>query len=78
MNNLLVWSAVGNAPFVALEPWTGLASCSDEDGIFEHKRGMTVLAPNEIASFKFKNYNDLIYYIYSVNNIIIKYQMVML
>ena len=54
MNNLLVWSAVGNAPFVALEPWTGLASCSDEDGIFEHKRGMTVLAPNEIASFKFK------------------------
>ena len=54
MNNLLVWSAVGNAPFVALEPWTGLASCSEEDGIFEHKRGMTVLAPNEIASFKFK------------------------
>ena len=33
MNNLLVWSAVGNAPFVALEPWTGLASCSDEDVI---------------------------------------------
>ncbi len=54
MNNLLVWSAVGNAPFVALEPWTGLASCNDEDGLFEHKRGMTVLEPNETASFKFK------------------------
>ena len=54
MNNLLIWSAVGNAPFVALEPWTGLASCNDEDGLFEHKRGMTVLEKDENASFKFK------------------------
>lgn len=54
MNNLLIWSAVGNAPFVALEPWTGLASCSDEDGLFEHKRGMTILEKDETASFKFK------------------------
>lgn len=54
MNNLLIWSAVGGAPFVALEPWTGISSCLDEDGIFEHKRGMTILEPNETASFKFK------------------------
>ncbi len=54
MNNLLIWSAVGEAPFVALEPWTGLASCNDEDGLFEHKRGMTVLEKDETASFKFK------------------------
>lgn len=54
MNNLLIWSAVGNASFVALEPWTGLASCSDEDGLFEHKRGMTILKSDETASFKFK------------------------
>ena len=54
MNNLLIWSAVGNAPFVALEPWTGLASCNDEDGLFEHKRGMTVLEKDETASFKFE------------------------
>ena len=54
MNNLLIWSAVGNAPFVALEPWTGLASCNDDDGLFEHKRGMTVLEKDETASFKFK------------------------
>lgn len=54
MNNLLIWSAVGNAPFVALEPWTGLASCNDEDGLFEHKRGMTILEKDETASFKFK------------------------
>lgn len=54
MNNLLVWSAVGNAPFVALEPWTGISNCSDEDDIFENKRGMTVLEPDETVSFKFK------------------------
>lgn len=54
MNNLLIWSAVGNAPFVALEPWTGISNCSDEDEIFENKRGMTVLEPDETVSFKFK------------------------
>lgn len=54
MHNLLVWSAVGDAPFVALEPWTGISSCSDEDGTFENKRGMTILDPDETVSFKFK------------------------
>lgn len=54
MNNLLIWSAVGKAPFVALEAWTGISSCSDEDGLLENKRGMTVLEPNETISFKFK------------------------
>ncbi|MGN0521155.1 MAG: aldose 1-epimerase family protein, partial [Eubacterium sp.] len=54
MNNLLIWSAVGNAPFVALEPWTGISNCSDENEIFENKRGMTILAPDETASFKYK------------------------
>ncbi len=54
MNNLLIWSAVGNAPFVAFEPWTGISSCNDEDDTFEKKRGMTVLNPNETISFRFK------------------------
>lgn len=54
MSNLLIWSAVGNAPFVALEPWTGISSCSDESEIFENKRGMTILDPDETVSFKFK------------------------
>ncbi len=54
MQNLLIWSAVGKAPFVALEPWTGISSCSDEDGTLENKRGMTILLPDEEASFKFK------------------------
>lgn len=54
MANLLIWSAVGNAPFVALEAWTGISSCSDEDDLLEHKRGMTILEPDETADFKFK------------------------
>ena len=54
MENLLIWSAVGKPDFVALEPWTGISNCSDEDDVIENKRGMTVLEPNETVSFKFK------------------------
>lgn len=54
MNNLLVWSAVGGAPFVALEPWTGISNCSDEGAVLENKRGMTILQPNETISIRFK------------------------
>ncbi len=51
---LLIWSASVNAPFVALEPWIGLATCSDESDIFEEKRGMRILAPGESEEFTFK------------------------
>lgn len=44
---LAAWSAVNDAPFVALEPWTGCATCFDEDDVFEHKRGMRTLQPGE-------------------------------
>lgn len=53
-SNLLIWSACNKANFVALEPWTGISNCSDENEIFENKRGMTILEPGETASFKFK------------------------
>lgn len=52
-NNLLVWSSRGDTPFVAIEPWTGLATCSDEDDILENKRGMTILQSGEQKSFKY-------------------------
>ncbi len=54
MANLLIWSAVGKPDFVALEPWTGISNCSDESDVIENKRGMTILEPDETASFKFK------------------------
>lgn len=43
-----VWSAAGNAPFIALEPWSGHTTVFDEDNVFEHKAGMTLLAPGEV------------------------------
>lgn len=42
-----VWSAAGDAPFVALEPWCGTATRTDEDDVFEHKQGMLFLEPGE-------------------------------
>ena len=52
-NNLLVWSAANDGPFVALEPWSGLSTCSDEDDIFEHKRGVTQLPAGQSESVSF-------------------------
>lgn len=52
--NLLIWSSANGGNFVALEPWTGISTCTDESDEFEKKRGMTVLEPGEEASFKFK------------------------
>jgi len=48
-----IWSAVNNAPFVALEPWTGCATAEDEDDDFYHKRGMTLLQPGQSAKHEF-------------------------
>ena len=42
-----VWSAANDAPFVALEPWSGHTTAHDEDDVFEHKRGVTLLTPGE-------------------------------
>ena len=38
-----VWSSANDGPFVALEPWSGTSTCSDEDDVFEHKRGVRFL-----------------------------------
>ncbi|MCH3971166.1 MAG: aldose 1-epimerase family protein [Oscillospiraceae bacterium] len=42
-----IWAPIGQAPFVALEPWTGCSTATDEDDCFEHKRGITILPPDE-------------------------------
>lgn len=48
-----VWSAAGGAPFVALEPWCGTATRTDEDDVFEHKQGMMFLEPGKSTSKAF-------------------------
>ena len=48
-----VWSEMHDAPFVAIEPWMGCATALDEDDMFEHKRGMELLAPGATARHAF-------------------------
>lgn len=52
-NFLGIWSAAGDSPFVAIEPWTGIATCTDEGDVFEQKRGMKLLAPGETSRLTF-------------------------
>ena len=50
---LAVWSPAGEAPFVSIEPWTGHATTTDENDVFEHKAGTIILAPGarDVRSF---------------------------
>lgn len=47
LNYLLIWSSANGGPFVALEPWSGIGTCSDESDIFEQKRGVYMLPAGE-------------------------------
>ena len=42
-----IWSAAPGCPFVALEPWCGIADTVDTDGVFEHKPGIMCLEPEQ-------------------------------
>lgn len=42
-----IWSAAPGCPFVALEPWCGIADTVDTDGIFEHKASIISLEPDQ-------------------------------
>ena len=42
-----IWNAAPGCPFVALEPWCGIADTVDTDGIFEHKPGIISLEPGQ-------------------------------
>ncbi|NLJ31555.1 MAG: aldose 1-epimerase family protein [Clostridiales bacterium] len=48
---LVVWSSKSGGNFVAIEPWTGISTCSDEDDALEHKRGVKILPPNASQTF---------------------------
>ena len=50
---LILWSTENDGPFVAIEPWSGLSTCDDEDDVFEHKRGVMKAAPGERKQLTF-------------------------
>lgn len=54
-----VWSAAPAAdgtpaPFVALEPWCGTATRTDEDDVLEHKQNVIVAAPGQTVTRTFR------------------------
>lgn len=49
----ILWSSSNNGPFVALEPWSGISTCNDESDVFEEKRGVKILPPNQSAVLNF-------------------------
>lgn len=42
---LVLWTSHVNSPFIALEPWSGLSTYDDENDVFEHKKGVSQIAP---------------------------------
>ena len=49
----ILWTTANRGPFLAMEPWLGLSTCSDESDQFEEKRGVQFAAPGESKSFAF-------------------------
>jgi galactose mutarotase-like enzyme len=52
-NYFILWSSANNGPFVALEPWSGISTCNDESDIFEEKRGVKFLLPNQSSTHSY-------------------------
>jgi galactose mutarotase-like enzyme len=49
-----IWSKLGGAPFLCIEPWHGFASPSDFDGEFSDKPGVMHIAPAESRTLKYR------------------------
>lgn len=50
---LILWSSANQGPFVALEPWTGLSTCSDEGNVFEEKRNIQKVEAGKSRNYSF-------------------------
>jgi galactose mutarotase-like enzyme len=48
-----VWSKLGGAPFLCIEPWHGFASPQEFDGEFSDKPGVMHFAPGEKKTFRY-------------------------
>jgi galactose mutarotase-like enzyme len=49
-----IWSKLGGAPFLCIEPWRGFASPSDFDGEFSDKPGVMQIAPRATEILKYR------------------------
>lgn len=51
--NLLLWTSANQGPFIALEPWCGLSTCTDESDDFLEKRQLQILEAGETRIFTY-------------------------
>jgi galactose mutarotase-like enzyme len=49
-----IWSKLGGAPFLCIEPWYGFASPSDFDGEFSSKPGLMHIRPGEQRTLSYR------------------------
>jgi galactose mutarotase-like enzyme len=49
-----IWSKLGGAPFLCIEPWRGFASPADFDGEFSDKPGVMHIAPGATEILKYR------------------------
>lgn len=50
---LILWSSANHGNFVAIEPWTGLSTCSDEGNQFEEKRNVQSVEAGESKKYSY-------------------------
>ncbi|MGI6117301.1 MAG: aldose 1-epimerase family protein [Bilifractor sp.] len=50
---LMLWNNK-RGRFLAIEPWTGLSTTTDEDNIFEHKKNVQYANPGEAKDYTYK------------------------
>lgn len=50
---LILWSSANHGNFVAIEPWTGLSTCSDEGDHFEEKRNVQSVEAGESKEYSY-------------------------
>ncbi|MDD6347265.1 MAG: aldose 1-epimerase family protein [Lachnospiraceae bacterium] len=51
---IMLWSTKKHADFLAIEPWIGMSTCSDEGDIFEEKRLCQFADPGESKRYAFE------------------------
>ena len=51
---LILWSSSNGGDFVAIEPWVGLSTCSDEGNVFEEKRNVQIMEAGEMKTYSFE------------------------
>ena len=50
---VLLWSSANGGDFIAIEPWTGLATGTDESDVFEEKHNCQFIEPGKTVTYTY-------------------------